>query len=614
VSHVSFYRKWRPQTFEDVFGQERVTRTLQNAIASNRIVHAYLFCGYRGTGKTTTARLLAKALNCERGPTPTPCNVCANCRAISEGASLDVIEIDAASNRGIDEIRDLREKISRVPVGSRYNVYIIDEAHMLTTEAANALLKTLEEPPAHAVLVLVTTEPHRLPPTITSRTQRFDFKRIPQATIVDRLRAIATSEGFTVEEDALHLIARSADGALRDAESLLDQLSAFCQGTVTTADVLAVLGVIEEEVTQELADAIIGGDGARCLVIAARVIDEGRDVRQILRSLIEQFRDLLVVAVVDEPRGVVETSDARLASLRAQSARLAPAAIIQKIRMLAAAEAEARLTTQPRIALEMALLRVSRPEMDPTLDGLTARVEALERRRDRPAGDGAAAPPRSEGPATGAPSSGDDAGQGRRGGASRSAAPRTAGAPRRDPSRSDAGADSTGAVEESQASASAGSRSDPAGARGAAAPEPPGAGASPGQVAARDAASEGGVSFELLRARWGHVMEEVKQRTRTVHAFLLESTPRELSGTELVLAVRHRFHMESLQDLKTRRIVEDALARVFGAPMRVRFTLDDTPPPAQEVPPEAPGAADDVLVSEAVRRFGNPVQEVRRPE
>ncbi|HLJ60558.1 MAG TPA: DNA polymerase III subunit gamma/tau [bacterium] len=614
MSHVSFYRKWRPQTFEDVFGQERVTRTLQNAIASNRIVHAYLFCGYRGTGKTTTARLLAKALNCERGPTPTPCNVCANCRAISEGASLDVIEIDAASNRGIDEIRDLREKISRVPVGSRYNVYIIDEAHMLTTEAANALLKTLEEPPAHAVLVLVTTEPHRLPPTITSRTQRFDFKRIPQATIVDRLRAIATSEGFTVEEDALHLIARSADGALRDAESLLDQLSAFCQGTVTTADVLAVLGVIEEEVTQELADAIIGGDGARCLVIAARVIDEGRDVRQILRSLIEQFRDLLVVAVVDEPRGVVETSDARLASLRAQSARLAPAAIIQKIRMLAAAEAEARLTTQPRIALEMALLRVSRPEMDPTLDGLTARVEALERRRDRPAGDGAAAPPRSEGPATGAPSSGDDAGQGRRGGASRSAAPRTAGAPRRDPSRSDAGADSTGAVEESQASASAGSRSDPAGARGAAAPEPPGAGASPGQVAARDAASEGGVSFELLRARWGHVMEEVKQRTRTVHAFLLESTPRELSGTELVLAVRHRFHMESLQDLKTRRIVEDALARVFGAPMRVRFTLDDTPPPAQEVPPEAPGAADDVLVSEAVRRFGNPVQEVRRPE
>ena len=618
MSHVSFYRKWRPQTFEDVFGQERVTRTLQNAIASNRIVHAYLFCGYRGTGKTTTARLLAKALNCERGPTPTPCNVCANCRAISDGVSLDVIEIDAASNRGIDEIRDLREKISRVPVGSRYNVYIIDEAHMLTTEAANALLKTLEEPPAHAVLVLVTTEPHRLPPTITSRTQRFDFKRIPQATIVDRLRTITASEGFTVEEDALHLIARSADGALRDAESLLDQLSAFCQGTVTAADVLAVLGVIEEEVTQELTDAIIAGDGARCLVVAGRVIDEGRDVRQILRSLIEQFRDVLVVAVVEDPRAVIETSDARLAALREQSARLAPAAIIQTIRMLAAAEAEARLTTQPRIALEMALLRVSRPEMDPTLDGLTARVEALERRGDRPAGDGAAAPPRSDTPAAGAPSSVDDAAQGRRGGAPRSTTSRTAGAPRRATSRGDAGDDSPGAVDEPRAGVPTGARPEPTGAHEAAAPERPGAGASPGaegRAAARDAESEGGVNFELLRARWGHVMEEVKQRTRTVHAFLLESTPRELSGTELVLGVRHRFHMESLQDLKTRRIVEDALARVFGAPIRVRFTLEDTPaPPAEEGPPEEPRAAGDVLVSEAVRRFGNPVQEVRRPE
>ncbi len=607
MSHVSFYRKWRPQTFEDVFGQERVTRTLQNAIASHRIVHAYLFCGYRGTGKTTTARLLAKALNCERGPTPTPCNECTNCRAISDGSSLDVIEIDAASNRGIDEIRDLREKITRVPVGSRYNVYIIDEAHMLTTEAGNALLKTLEEPPAHAVLVLVTTEPHRLPATITSRTQRFDFKRIPQATIVERLRRIAASEGFTVEEEALRLIARGADGALRDAESLLDQLSAFCQGTVTAADVLTVLGVVEEEVARELADAMIGGDAAACLATAGRAIDEGRDVRQILRGLIEHFRDLLVVSVVEDPRGVVETSDARLAALRAQSARLSPAAIVQKIRVLTAAEVEARQTTQPRIALEMALLRSARPDVDPTLEGLAARVEALERRDDRPTAPAAAVPSRSEAAADPPAPSGSDASQDRRGGA-----PRSAG--RRPSSRG--GAQDDAIARPADAASAPAERSETV-SRRAAAPPRDVASASHDSMerAVAGVSPEIGVSFEQLRARWNHVMDEVKQRTRTVHAFLLESAPRDLSGAELVLGVRHRFHMERLEDVKNRRIVEDALARVLGAPLRVRFVLDDSAvPPAAEASSADPPAGGDVLVAEAVRRFGNPVQEIRRIE
>ncbi|HKV44950.1 MAG TPA: DNA polymerase III subunit gamma/tau, partial [bacterium] len=377
MSHVSFYRKWRPQTFEDVIGQERVTRTLQNAITANRIVHAYLFCGHRGTGKTTTARILAKALNCEHGPTPTPCNTCAICEAIGNGVSLDVIEIDAASNRGIDEIRDLREKVKLIPVEGRHKVYIIDEAHMLTSEAANALLKTLEEPPAHAVFVLVTTEPHRLPATITSRTQRFDFRRIAQGAIVERLRMIAESEGITADDDAFRLIARSADGALRDAESVLDQLSAFCQGRIAKADVLAVLGLIEEEVAEQVTDAVIAGDAAACLEIANRVIAEGRDIRQILRSLVEHFRDLLVVAVVEDPREIVETSEDRLETLRAQSARLTPGAMLQKIRILTAAEAEARFATQPRVVLEMALLKLSRPEVDATIEGLAARLEAL---------------------------------------------------------------------------------------------------------------------------------------------------------------------------------------------------------------------------------------------
>ena len=568
VSHVSFYRKWRPQTFADVIGQDRVTRTLANAITANRIVHAYLFSGHRGTGKTTTARILAKALNCEQGPTATPCNVCVACRAIGGGVSLDVIEIDAASNRGIDEIRDLREKVKLVPVEGRSKVYIIDEAHMLTAEAANALLKTLEEPPPHAVFILVTTEPHRLPATITSRTQRFDFRRIPQAAIVDRLRTMAASEGITVDDEALHLIARSADGALRDAESVLDQLSAFCQGRVTKADVLSVLGLIEEEVAQQVTDAVVAGDAAACLEIANRVIAEGRDVRQILRSLVEHFRDVLVVAVVRDPQDIVETGESRLAVLRAQSARLAPGAILQKIRILTAAEAEARFATQPRVVLEMALLKLSRPEMDASIDGLAARLEALEHPEGREAASPATDVERS--PAARKPD----------------AAPPPRRAPRdREPK---------GGAEAADVALPAPGRAEAA---------------SPGQPA--------GIDIDLVRARWERLMDAVKQRTRSVHAFLLESAPHAVEGNDLVLAVRHKFHLENLCDDKNRRLVEELLSTVFGASLRLRPVLGDAAPPgapAAGAPPAGAPATGDALVQEAVRRFGNPVQEIRQPE
>jgi DNA polymerase-3 subunit gamma/tau len=289
------YRKWRSQRFDQVLGQEHVTQTLLHALESERVAHAYLFTGPRGTGKTSTARILAKAVNCQRNGHGEPCNECEICRSINEGRALDLIEIDAASNRGIDEIRDLREKVAFSPTQARYKVYIVDEVHMLTNEAFNALLKTLEEPPPHVIFVLATTEPHRLPATILSRCQRFDFHRASLSQIQSKLTKICQEEGIHIEPAALDLIARSATGSFRDAESLLDQLAAYGDSQITLAYVRAILGASSTQAVGELVGYLTGRQIAEGLKLIDRVVGEGADLRQFTRDLVDYLRGLLLI-------------------------------------------------------------------------------------------------------------------------------------------------------------------------------------------------------------------------------------------------------------------------------------------------------------------------------
>jgi len=555
MSHVSFYRKWRPKTFEEIIGQERVTRTLQNAIRTNRVVHAYLFAGHRGTGKTTTARILAKALNCIHGPTATPCNACANCEAIGGGYSVDVIEIDAASNRGIEEIRELRDRIRLVPTEGRYKVYIIDEAHMLTTEAANALLKTLEEPPAHAILVLVTTEPHRLPATILSRCQRFDFRRVSQKEITTRLRQIAKAEGFAIDDQALALIAGSADGSVRDAESVLDQLASFSQGLITARDVVAVLGIVEEQTALRFADAIIARDVPACLASISHVVDEGKDTRQVTRTLIDHFRDLLVVKTGQRDADVIDTTEGRLASLGAQADRTTVEDILRTLNILSAMESEARWNPQPRLLLEIALIRLCRPEMDPSLEGLRARVHAIEQRLG---GSPAPAPPGERTPAAPPP------------------APE--GSRRKAPRQDDIKAEVTASV----------ATADPM----LAAPV---------------------LAIEDVRRQWGRILEEVKRTKMFCHALLIEGRPLRVEGSTLVIGLRtgYNFHVENLHRPENRAVVESAVERVLQRRLRLQCAVDDSAPLA---PPPAVAVDGDPLVTKAAELFGGQILEVKNLE
>ncbi len=530
AGHLALYRAWRPQRFGDVVGQEHVTRTLRNALAAGRVGHAYLFSGPRGTGKTSVAKILARAVNCLEPASGEPCDRCEPCRSIAGGRSLDVLEIDAASHRGIEEIRDLREKVKYSPAACRTKVYIIDEVHMLTSEAFNALLKTLEEPPTHALFILATTEAHKIPVTILSRCQRFDFHRLGEREIVGRLREVCGALGVEAEDAALFEMARRAEGGLRDALSLLDQCLAFAGDRLTREHLRELLGTAEEALLSALADALADGDAAALLGWVDRLDREGKDLRQVVQDLIALHRDLLFIKVTPADGAGGDAAEWRRATLGEQAVRLTLPHLLRALEGLARLESDLRWSTQPRLTLEVGLLGIA---MDP--------------RPPRPAkGDGspAGAPP--ELAAAPAP-------------APREASPRAVSRPAR----------------------VAGSAT--------ALPAPPAVPPDPGAPPAAStpvAPASAAAPVGDLQATWRAVIERIKKQRRALSALLEPARPVALDGNRLVLAFGPKwdFHREGVAKPSNRSFIEQILREVVGAPVVLRCILDAQPPGDDHVP------------------------------
>ncbi|MDQ6861608.1 MAG: DNA polymerase III subunit gamma/tau, partial [Verrucomicrobiota bacterium] len=376
MSYQVFARKYRPQTFDDLVGQAHVTRTLKNAVEQNRLAHAYLFVGPRGIGKTSTARILAKALNCIHGPTVSPCGVCDSCKEITQGNSLDVLEIDGASNNGVEQVRELRDNVRYAPSKGHFKIYIIDEVHMLTSAAFNALLKTLEEPPPHVKFIFATTEPQKVLPTILSRCQRFDLHRIPANLIADHLQYIAKNEKVTLEPAAAHAIAKGADGGLRDAESMLDQLVAFCGENIAEADVLSVFGFTSEQTVAGFTDSILRGATAEALELLHSEAANGKDMMKLMSDVIAYLRDLLVFKV--KPDAVAEDFNPELQSaLEAQAALIETDRLLELIDQFAGAEGRMKWAPNKRLHFEVAVIKAIQTLGQVTLNQVIADLSAL---------------------------------------------------------------------------------------------------------------------------------------------------------------------------------------------------------------------------------------------
>lgn len=564
LPHVALYRRYRPQTPAEVLGQEHVVRALTGAIREDRLHHAFLFCGPRGTGKTSTARILAKMVNCESGPTAEPCGTCTQCVAVRDGGHLDVIEIDAASHGGVEDARELREKAPTAPVQGREKVYIIDEAQRLSREAFDALLKVFEEPPSGVRFVLATTEPHKMPATIVGRCQRFDFRRLTLEALAEHLVRVAEQEGVRLESSAAHTIARQAEGSARDALSLLDQASVLGDQAVDDDVVRALLGAPHAEIRHDIADAVAVGDAREMFQIVDRLVQDGQDVRNVTGELLRHFRDLLLAQAAPGQEDLLDVPADAYEALRAQASRFTPAELARVLDLLLAAQNDMRWTTSPRLSLELALVRATMPQTDASAPALAARIERLERLANIAPGTITAGP---QAPAGEAVAPGSSSAQTHDG----PPAPGASGSP---------SATASPAEEEPET-----------------ADEPP-------QAPAPIAADAGNVDVSMLRRSWSALLDHLGQMRPpqpVLRAFLESATPAAFDGATLELAFppNKRFGVQKVMDRQD--VLLQALQDMFGIRPEMRYEVREqrTPADADVVLVEEEEIPDD---AEAIRR------------
>lgn len=516
MSYLVLARKYRPMTFDELVGQEHVAKTLKNAIEMNRLANAYLFSGPRGIGKTTVARILAKAINCDQGPTPTPCNQCTYCTEIIDGRSLEVQEIDGASNRGIDEIRNLRDGLRYAPAPGKYKIYIIDEVHMLTTEAFNALLKTLEEPPKNVLFIFATTEPNKVPATILSRCQRFEFRRMSSADIIRQLEKICHNENFDIDAESLRLIAEKAEGGMRDAQSLLDQVISFTGTKIRFEDILVILGIIHQDLYFQVTDAIKKGDVGQGLTISQLIFTEGHDAGEFLNGLAEHFRNFLV-AQATPAREQLQVSDEHAQRYLNQAAEFSAEDLLRYIKIVSEAAYGIRRSVNPRLRLEIALTKLIKLASSLSLSALMQQMEVLKKKPEPVMPAKPVAPPVPE---------------------------RTWPVPEK-----------------------------PAPVFRPAMPVKPASEPVRVEVVPKPAA----VHMELtaVEARWAEIVEAVKTRKIALGSFLSEGWPTKVADQtlEITFSKNNGFHIDSIE--KNRRLIQEVMAQILGVNLRILCHKDE---------------------------------------